>query len=198
MSNKTRDGSRLDTVIGRRVLLQGSAAGGAALAAGLFGPLAGVATAQETMPGPSQPIKSGSIRRVLTGQNAEGRSYIAEDAVVPIADGWTTTPDAPLGPAPAGEERADFSSATGDTRFWLLSMAPHEDPKPDLTNRIGFHRTPGVAYVYILSGEVMFLVDEGEVRLKPGDLLVERGTDHSWRVEGPDPAGMLLVVANAT
>ena len=77
-------------------------------------------------------------------------------------------------------------------------MAPHEDPKPDLTNRIGFHRTPGVAYVYILSGEVMFLVDEGEVRLKPGDLLVERGTDHSWRVEGSDPAGMLLVVANAT
>ena len=189
---------RLDTVIGRRVLLQGSAAGGAALAAGLFGPLAGVATAQATTPGPAQPIRSGNIRRVLTGQNAAGRSYIAEDAVVPVADGWTTTPDAPLGPAPAGEERADFSRATGDTRFWLLSMAPHEDPKPDLTNRIGFHRTPGVAYVYILSGEVMFLVDEGEVRLKPGDLLVERGTDHSWRNEGPDPVGMLLVVANAT
>lgn len=198
MSNQTNDDSGLGAAIGRRALIQGSAAGGAALAAGLFGSLAGVAAAQEAMPGPAQPIKSGRMRRVLTGQNAEGRSYIAEDKVIPIADGWTTASDAPLGPAPAGEERSDFRSATGDTRFWLLSMAPHDDPKPNLTNRIGFHRTPGVAYVYILSGEVVFLVDEEEVTLKAGDLLVERGTDHSWRVEGPDPAGMLLVVANAT
>ena len=105
---------------------------------------------------------------MLTGQNAAGRSYIAADEVVASGDGWTTTPDAPLGPAPAGEERADFSRATGDTRFWVLSMAPHDDPQPDLTNRIGFHKTPGVAYIYILSGEVVYLVDEGEVRLRAG------------------------------
>jgi len=30
-----------------------------------------------------------------------------------------------------------------------------------------------------------------------GDLLVERGTDHSWRNEGPEPVGMLIVLVNA-
>ncbi len=196
MSNKT-DEARLEALIGRRTLLRGSAAGGAALAAGLFGPLAASAAGQGAKADPAQPVRSGRIRRVLTGQNAAGRSYIAEDATVAIEDGWTTTPDAPLGPAPAGEERADFSRATGDTRFWVLSMAPHDDPRPDLTNRIGFHKTPGVAYIYILSGEVVFLVDDGEVRLQPGDLLVERGTDHSWRNEGPEPVGMLIAMASA-
>ena len=196
MPNKTDD-AKLEARIGRRALLQGSAAGGAALAAGLFGPLAAAAAGQGTKSGPAEPVRSGKIRRVLTGQNAAGRSYIAADEVVSAGEGWTTTPDAPLGPAPAGEERADFSRATGDTRFWVLSMAPHDDPKPDLTNRIGFHKTPGVAYIYILSGEVVYLVDEGEVRLQPGDLLVERGTDHSWRNEGPEPVGMLIVLVNA-
>ena len=195
--SKETDDPKLEGLIGRRALLQGSAAGGAALAAGLFGPLARAAAGQGTKSGPAEPVRTGKIRRVLTGQNAAGRSYIADDAVVAIGDGWTTTPGAPLGPAPAGEERADFSRATGDTRFWVLSMAPHDDPKPDLANRIGFHKTPGVAYIYILSGEVVFLVDDGEVRLRPGDLLVERGTDHSWRNEGPEPAGMLIVLANA-
>ena len=39
MPNKTDD-AKLEALIGRRALLQGSAVGGAALAAGLFGPLA--------------------------------------------------------------------------------------------------------------------------------------------------------------
>ena len=184
-------------LIGRRALLGGSAVGGAALAAGLFGPLAGVAVAGQAPANAARPVKSGRIRRVATGQNAAGRSYIAVDEVVAIDDVWTTTADEPLGPAPGGEERSDFSHATGETRFFVAALPPSTDPKPDLTNRIGFHKTPGVAYIYVLSGEVMLLVDEEEVRLRAGDLIVERGTDHSWRNEGTDPVGLLVVLANA-
>ena len=187
-------------LIGRRAVLEGSALGGAVLAAGLFGPLTGVAVAgQPTMPGPAQPVKSGRIRRVATGQNAAGKSYIAVDEVVAINDAvWATTADHPLGPAPDGERRSDFSRATGDTGFFVAALPPSTDPKPNLTNRIGFHRTTGVAYCYVLNDEVVFLADEDEVRLKAGDLLIERGTDHSWRNEGTEPVGLLIVVASAT
>ncbi len=182
-------------LIGRRAVLQGSAVGGAAVAVGLFGPLAGVAVAGQSA---VQPVTSGRIRRVATGQNAAGKSYIAVDEVVDINDVWTTTADEPLGPAPDGEQRSDFSHPTGETRFFVAALPPSTDPKPDLTNRIGFHKTPGVAYCYVLSGEIVFLVDEEEVRLRAGDLIVERGTDHSWRNEGSEPVGLAIVVATAT
>ncbi len=185
------DGRRL---IGRRAMLGSSAIGGAALAAGVFGPLAGVAVAGQSA---VQPVKSGRIRRVATGQNAAGKSYIAVDETVAISDVWSTTADEPLGPAPGGEQRSDFSHPTGETRFFVAALPPSTDPKPDLTNRIGFHKTPGVAYCYVLNGEVMFLVDEEEVRLKAGDLIIERGTDHSWRNEGSEPVGLAIVLANA-
>lgn len=186
------DGRRL---IGRRAMLGSSAIGGAALAAGVFGPLAGVAVAGQSA---VQPVKSGRIRRVATGQNAAGKSYIAVDETVAIDDVWSTTADEPLGPAPDGEQRSDFSHPTGETRFFVAALPPSTDPKPDLTNRIGFHKTPGVAYCYVLNGEVMFLVDEEEVRLKAGDLIIERGTDHSWRNEGSEPVGLAIVLATAT
>lgn len=186
------DGRRL---IGRRAMLGSSAVGGAALAAGVFGPLAGVAVAGQSA---VQPVKSGRIRRVATGQNAAGKSYIAVDETVAIDDVWSTTADEPLGPTPSGEQRSDFSHPTGETRFFVAALPPSTDPKPDLTNRIGFHKTPGVAYCYVLNGEVMFLVDEEEVRLKAGDLIIERGTDHSWRNEGSEPVGLAIVLATAT
>lgn len=198
MTNKRRIDGSGDSVVGRRAILGGTVVGGVALASGFIGPLAGSVIGQESMPvGPAQPVKTGRIRRVATGQNSHGKSYIASDEVVAIEDGWSTASKQPLGATPDGERRSDFEQATGETRFWITAMEPHADPKPDLVNRIGFHRTPGVAYIYILSGEVMFLVDEGEVRLRPGDLLVERGTDHSWRNEGPEPVGLLIVMANA-
>ena len=185
-------------VIGRRAVLERSALGGAALGAGLFGPLATTAFARQgTTPGAVQPVRSGRIRRVATGQNAAGKSYIAVDEVVAINDVWTTTATEPLGPAPAGEQRGDFNRATGETRFLVAALPPSTDPKPNLTNRIGFHRSPGVGYCYVLNGEVVFLADEEEVRLQAGDLLIERGTYHSWRNEGSEPVGLLIVLATA-
>ena len=62
--------------------------------------------------------------------------------------------------------------------------------EPNLTNRLGFHRTAG-------TGELFFLVDTQEVKIRAGDLVVERNTMHSWRNEGTAPASMLITVVNA-
>lgn len=179
----------------RRTMLRYSTAGGAALVAGLLGELveAGQSSARPAAPTGT----AGRIRRVVTGHNKEGKSYIASDEMVDAASIWTTSHDLPIGPGPAGEAR-QLSRVTGDTRLFVAAIQPHTDPKPNLTNRIGFHRTPGVAYCYVLSGEIVFLVDLQEVRLEAGDLVVERHTMHSWRNEGTTPVKMLITVVNAS
>jgi mannose-6-phosphate isomerase-like protein (cupin superfamily) len=137
------------------------------------------------------------MRRIVTAHDAEGKSYIASDEVVPVTSLWTTRPDQPLGAAASGE-RLQVSHATGDTRHFVATIQPSKDPKPDMENRLGFHRTPGVAYCYMLTGEIVFLVDTKEVRLKAGDLVVERNTMHSWRNEGSIPVSMLITTVTVT
>ena len=104
---------------------------------------------------------------------------------------WTTSPEQPLGDATTGEAQ-QVKRATGATRCFVATIQPSKDPKPDLTNRIGFHETPGIAYCFVLNGSLVFLTDLQEVRLKAGDVVVERHTFHSWRNDTNDPVSMLI------
>jgi hypothetical protein len=169
-------------------MLARTAAGSAALAGGLFG----VVSALEAAQAPA----ANRVRRIVTAHNAEGKSYIASDEMVSPANLWTTNAEQVLGAPPAGEPK-QVSKLTGESRHFITAIQPSKDPKPDLKNRIGFHRTPGVAYCYVLSGELFFLVDTQEVKIKAGDLVVERNTMHSWRNEGTVPATMLITTINA-
>ena len=42
------------------------------------------------------------------------------------------------------------------------------------------HRTRSVDYAIILEGEIDMLLDDSEVHLKAGDVLVQQGTNHAW------------------
>lgn len=42
------------------------------------------------------------------------------------------------------------------------------------------HRTATVDYGIVLEGEMTLVVDEGEVTIKAGDLIIQRGTNHAW------------------
>ena len=42
------------------------------------------------------------------------------------------------------------------------------------------HRTRTLDYVVLVEGELVLILDDGEVILKPGDVVVQRGTDHAW------------------
>ena len=44
----------------------------------------------------------------------------------------------------------------------------------------GMHKTDTVDYCVVLSGEIWAVLDEGEVLLRAGDCLVQRGTNHAW------------------
>ncbi len=44
----------------------------------------------------------------------------------------------------------------------------------------GMHRTETVDYGIVLEGEVDLVLEEGEVHLTVGDVVVQRGTSHAW------------------
>ena len=61
----------------------------------------------------------------------------------------------------------------------------------------GFHKTSSVDYAIVLSGEIYALMDEGEVLLRTGDVLVQRGTNHAWSNRTDEPARLAFVLIDA-
>jgi uncharacterized cupin superfamily protein len=57
----------------------------------------------------------------------------------------------------------------------------------------GFHKTSTIDYVVVLDGAVELVLDEGSAVVEPGEVVVQRGTNHAWRNHG-DAAIRLLVV----
>lgn len=61
----------------------------------------------------------------------------------------------------------------------------------------GFHKTATIDYAIVLSGEIYAMMDEGEVLLKAGDVLVQRGTNHAWSNRTAAPAVIAFVLIDA-
>jgi mannose-6-phosphate isomerase-like protein (cupin superfamily) len=59
------------------------------------------------------------------------------------------------------------------------------------------HKTATVDYIIVLKGEIWAIMDKGEVLLKPGDILVQRGTNHSWSVRTNEPCIIAAVLVSA-
>ena len=55
------------------------------------------------------------------------------------------------------------------------SLAQGEDaPHPAM------HKSNSLDYVIIVSGEIYAVMEDGETLLRPGDILIQRGTNHAW------------------
>ncbi len=120
---------------------------------------------------------------------------------------WNTraTP-APIDPA-SGEPPEDgiiLSPPKNGTRIRVLDIPP-DDPSlaemtpeearahfaeigaGDASSFVGkesrharMHRTETIDYGIVLEGEIILIMDEGEVTVGPGDIVVQRGTNHGW------------------
>lgn len=56
------------------------------------------------------------------------------------------------------------------------------------------HRTETIDYAVILEGELTMILDEEDVVLKQGDIVVQRGTSHSWVNRSDKPCKILFVL----
>lgn len=75
-----------------------------------------------------------------------------------------------------GHSARDAGVSQGDSRhFW-------------------FHRTDSLDYAVVIEGEIVMLLDEGEVTLRPGDVIVQRATNHSWSNKTEQNARVMFVL----
>ena len=80
-------------------------------------------------------------------------------------------PEGPDGPQFDKEQSRELFSAIGLSE----NAERHKPGRHPL-----MHRTETIDYGIVLAGEIVLLLDEEEVHLKAGDLVVQRGTVHAW------------------
>jgi mannose-6-phosphate isomerase-like protein (cupin superfamily) len=96
--------------------------------------------------------------------------------------------------APESEITADY-----DTRLKMIQaigLAP-EGPSRERPSDPAMHRTRTIDYAVILSGEIDMLLDDSEVHMKAGDVLVQRGTNHAWVNRSNAPCRVAFILVDA-
>jgi mannose-6-phosphate isomerase-like protein (cupin superfamily) len=59
------------------------------------------------------------------------------------------------------------------------------------------HKTDSIDYLVVLKGEMTMLMENGEAHLKPGDCIVQRGTNHAWINKGTESVLLAAVLIDA-
>jgi mannose-6-phosphate isomerase-like protein (cupin superfamily) len=133
-----------------------------------------------------------STRRVVTGHDTHGKSVVVSDGPPPQhhpmhgssvgADFHEMWNDAQAIP----ELTSVAAREPNERAFTIMPVAGHllrildVYPLKDGGNRTVMHRTRTLDYVVVIEGELVLILDDSEVVLKPGDVVVQRGTDHAW------------------
>ena len=152
-----------------------------------------------------------TARRIVTGHDAEGRDVIVSDAAPPgtiepsssetggygLAHWWCLdgapasvddggdVPDGPLQlePPPGGCSVMLIRFPGGgasDDEGWI--RVDGDDP-----DRPGMHATDTLDFMVVIDGHIVLGLDDGEHELGPGDVVVQRGNLHRWKVRGDQP-----------
>ena len=66
--------------------------------------------------------------------------------------------------------------------------------RTDRTRSPGMHRTRTLDYIVLLSGEITLLLDDSDVVLRAGDVVIQRGTNHAWSNRSGKPVRMLYIL----
>jgi quercetin dioxygenase-like cupin family protein len=124
-------------------------------------------------------------RRVVTGHDENGRSVFVSDGPTPKSHDigvaefhelWNTTampaPITAVEPAePTDRPLVTPPDANGTIVRFTDIFAGQKSP---------MHRTESIDYGIVLEGEIHLVLDDAEVKLEAGDVVVQRGTDHAW------------------
>jgi quercetin dioxygenase-like cupin family protein len=145
-----------------------------------------------------------SIRRVITGHDGKNVAKVIREG--PAAN--TKTPregvastlmwctDAMPADIGVGENVVDMgvrilgtAPPENGTRFIVMEFAPGIASE--------MHRTETIDYIAVLDGEIDMDMDDSTVKLRAGDVMVQRGTNHAWVNRSSAPARLAIVLLDA-
>lgn len=93
---------------------------------------------------------------------------------------------------------ADASHGNAESAAVLAEMGiaqPSGERRPPRHPHM--HATDSVDYAIVLEGEIDMLLDEGEVHVKAGDILVQQGTNHAWVNRSAQPCKIAFVLIDS-
>ena len=148
-----------------------------------------------------------TIRPSLT-PGAEFHTIWGSDTVLQLPQNGTMPPFTQWFPPPGGFRVGFFAVAPANTPAPQLAdpqaaLAEFEQQLPGLLGHMepgapGMHTTDTIDVEVVISGEVWLELDDGaEVKLGPGDTVVQNGTRHAWRNKGDAPAVLAVVLIGA-
>ena len=155
------------------------------------------------------------VRRIVTGHDAKGRSVVVSDGTAamerPLHEIWVSGANPNALPTDLEPPRGEsiirfvrFDPAQGRSREEMDKMyaavfgsinASHT--RVDTRRHPAMHKTHTLDYGIVLAGKLKLLLDEGEVEVKPFDVIVQRGTNHGWVNEGTEPALMAFILIDS-
>ncbi len=167
------------------------------------------------------------VRRVVTKLDASGKAVVMIDERARLtaprppnyaANIWVTDKSLPDFSAAddRGKTKIGLVPPKSGTVFRIVDFAPDsqseqptdmnhmmkivgaEAPKKGLPPRHPMmHRTRSLDYVIILSGEIDMLLDDSEVHLKAGDVLVQQATNHAWVNRSGKPCRVAFILMDS-
>lgn len=146
-------------------------------------------------------------RRIVTGHDRDGVSVFLADGAPPVLkelpergvafyEIWNTAAT----PAPIARVQPDPTSRPvqiapppGGTLIRINEFRPGY-----ISDGIQspMHRTETIDYGIVLEGEIYLVLEDSEVLLRPGDVVVQRGTDHAWANRSDAVARMVFVLVD--
>jgi mannose-6-phosphate isomerase-like protein (cupin superfamily) len=167
------------------------------------------------------------VRRVVTGHRADGRSTVLIDSPAPNVKRrhagnastllWVTD-ETPARASSADRAARDIGvpPPRRGTIFRIAEFPPgiggevrdHDSVLRDFgigadvarghaPRHPAIHRTRSVDYVVVLEGEIDLLLDDRDVHLKAGDVVVQQGTNHAWINRGARACRLAMVFVDA-
>jgi quercetin dioxygenase-like cupin family protein len=140
------------------------------------------------------------LRRVVTGHDANGRAVVKIDEIakniVSARPGaaasviWTTEgfPVDNTGDTDTSTRKVGTTLANGCV-FRVVEFSPGVAARN--------HRTDSIDFAVVMSGEIDMQLDDSEVHLRAGDVLVQRGTIHNWVNRGTEPCTIAFALVDA-
>jgi quercetin dioxygenase-like cupin family protein len=113
-----------------------------------------------------------TLRRVVTGLDADGRSIVVRDEVLPTVPGASEDGRRLVEIWATHSPRAAAAFAPSSSEIRVVDLPPG--------GRRDMHVTDTVDYGIVLEGELWLLLERGETCLRAGDVVVQRGTLHGW------------------
>jgi mannose-6-phosphate isomerase-like protein (cupin superfamily) len=168
-----------------------------------------------------------TTRRIVTGHDADGKAIAIFDGPVvsrqrspggnAVTMLWVTaeSPADVSESADRAETKVGVPPPPNGSIFRIVDFPPAAAGSPQVDHHamlVGMgidpatqgyarhphtHRTRSIDYAIVLEGEIDMLMDDTEVHVKAGDVLIQQGTNHAWVNNGTKLCRIAFILIDA-